>query len=371
MSIKVDSRSQRFPSSDQPEADVWLIHTTEGMGWPGYNGGGSAPHDTIRPIPGKGIEVRRHIPYGLFAKALMNTSIPGETNRRGVIQTELIGTCDPKHKGDRNWYYWPDADDVVLQALADYMRPVLKQYAIPLQAPKFLPYPSSYGNRQGQRMSPRQFASFQGICGHQHAPENDHGDPGAFQIAKLIKMLGGDPKHVVSVGTSSSGSAATKYWTPTGARTTRQIQKLVGVTVDGFYGDDTKVAVKRLQKKLGVKADGYWGPATDKAYGLPKKTSNKVAKKAPTFPLPSGHWYGVESSDPRNHSGFYPKDRIGIQIWQERMLDRGWAGIGKADGIFGTKSQTVAKQFQAEKRLKVDGAVGATTWAASWTADIT
>lgn len=370
MGISIDSKTQRYSSAFQPEADVCLLHTTEGMGWPGYNGGGFAPHDTIKPIRNKGIEVRQHISYDQFAKALANTSVPGETNRRGVLQFELMGTCDPKYKDDPDWYYWPDADDVVLQALADYLRPALTRYKIPLQAPKFLPYPSSYGNRQGQRMSPRQFASFQGICGHQHAPENDHGDPGNFPIAKLIKMLGGDAEHVVSIGTSSGGGTV-KYWTPTGSRTTRQIQKIVNVTVDGFYGADTKVAVKRLQKQLGVKADGYWGPATDKAYGLPKKPKPSATKARP-FPLKPGHWFGVESSDPRNHSGFYPKDRIAIKLWQEWMLkERGWPGIGKPDGIFGEKSQKVAKQFQKEKGLRVDGAVGKETWDATWNEKVT
>lgn len=372
--LAVDSTTQRYTSGPQPEPDVWLIHTTEGMGWPGYNGGGHAPHDTIKAFPGKGIEVRRHYPYGQFSKALANTSVPGETNLRGVIQTELLGTCDPRYKDNPNWFYWPDADDVVLQALADYYRPILDLYDIPLQSVPFLAYPASYGSRSGQRMSPRQFASFQGICGHQHAPENDHGDPGNFPIAKLLEMLGGDPKHIVTVKQTSGGSSSgTTYWTPTGSRTTRQIQKIVKVKVDGFYGDDTKAAVKKLQAKLGVTADGYWGPATDKAYGMPKKpaATSVPASKAPKFPLPSGHWYGVESSDPRNHSGFYAHDKTGIRVWQERMLARGWAGIGEADGVFGPKSQKVAKQFQAQKKLKVDGAVGAETWKAAWTKDVT
>ena len=43
--------------------------------------------------------------------------------------------------------------------------------------PTFLPYPESYGPTQ-VRMSPAQFARFEGICGHQHVPENTHGDPG-------------------------------------------------------------------------------------------------------------------------------------------------------------------------------------------------
>lgn len=192
MTVSIDARTQRFSSALQPEPDVCCLHTTEGMSWPGYSGGGEAPHATIEAIPGVGIRVREHIDPTMYAKALMN--LPGgvETNRRGVLQYELMGTCDPKHKGDPAWYYWPDADDVVLAALADYLRPILKRFLIPHTAPAFLPYPASYGSARGQRFSFAQWTAFNGICGHQHVPENDHGDPGAFPIGRLIAALNGD-----------------------------------------------------------------------------------------------------------------------------------------------------------------------------------
>src|SRR5690606_37142212 len=137
---------------------------------------------------------------------------------------------------------------------------------------------------------------------------------------------------------------------------------------------------KALQKRLGVAADGLWGPATQKAYDKgsvkPKpsqpKPKPKAKAKAEKFPLPDGHWYGVESKDPRNHSGFYKKDQPGIKKYQTQMaVVRGWRGMGEIDGVFGKRTETVTKQFQKEKGLKVDGAVGAVTWAAAWTEDIT
>lgn len=192
--VSVDRTSQRFSSGAQPEPDVCVIHTTEGMGWPGYNGGSSAPHATIEAIPGKGIKVREHIDFMQNAKALVN--VPGgvQTNLRGVAQFELKGTCDPKHKGDPDWYFWPDADDVVLAALAEYLRPILTRFQIPFTAPTFQAYSASYGARgrtNTVRFTNAQWIAFQGICGHQHVPENVHGDPGAFPIAKLIALLRG------------------------------------------------------------------------------------------------------------------------------------------------------------------------------------
>lgn len=275
----VDSTTQRYTSAAQPEPDILLLHTTEGMSWPGYAGGGQAPHDTIRAIPGKGITVRRHYPYDQFAKALANTPAPGETNRRGVIQVELIGTCDPKHKGDDAWFYWPAADDVVLQALADYYRPILARYGIPTKAPAFLPYPASYGS-SSVRMSAAQFAAFEGICGHQHAPENDHGDPGAFPIVKLLGFLGaatgGDVKKLqAAIGVTADGS-----WGPQTEKQAQSIRRwlrrrgkpsrwdrLRGYRLRRAKRGATPAQItKAIQAALGVTADGVWGPATDQAW---------------------------------------------------------------------------------------------------------
>lgn len=104
----------------------------------------------------------------------------------------------------------------------------------------------------------------------------------------------------------------------------------------------------------------------------PKPSTSKPkpsSSKAPKFPLPRGHWYGVQSSNPKNHSGYYAKDRAGIKQWQQQMKRRGWS-IG-VDGIFGVESQKVCRAFQSEKRIRVDGAVGAQTWTASWTEPVT
>ena len=103
----------------------------------------------------------------------------------------------------------------------------------------------------------------------------------------------------------------------------------------------------------------------------PKPAKSK-GTDAPEFPLEAGHWYGPESSNPKNHSGACPEDRPGIKQWQKQMRDeRSWSGIGKIDGRFGDRCYTVAKQFQAEKGLHVDGGVGNDTWVASWEEPVT
>ena len=58
-----------------------------------------------------------------------------------------------------------------------------------------------------------------------------------------------------------------------------------------------------------------------------------------------------------------------VRTWQARMAERGW--IITVDGIYGEQSESVAKRFQAEKGLAVDGIVGIQTWNASWDAPVT
>lgn len=121
-----------------------------------------------------------------------------------------------------------------------------------------------------------------------------------------------------------------------------------------------------------VKAGAKAGVAAVEQATKPQPTTAKkpTAKPtAPAFPLPRGHWYGVESRDRRNHSGYHAKDRPGIKQWQAQMKKRGWR-IG-VDGYFGPASEKVARQFQAEKGIRVDGAVGAQTWAAAWSEPVT
>jgi hypothetical protein len=55
-----------------------------------------------------------------------------------------------------------------------------------------------------------------------------------------------------------------------------------------------------------------------------------------------------------------------VRTWQQRMAD-----IGReitVDAIFGPQSARVARDFQRDKGLDVDGTVGPKTWAASWRA---
>lgn len=152
------------------------------------------------------------------------------------------------------------------------------------------------------------------------------------------------------------------------------------VSVDSYFGPSVQKAVKAFQKKAGLTADGDVGPATLKALRAAKvvvkdpspakKNPKPSTSKAPSFPLPKGHWFGVESRSSKNHSGYYAKDRAGIMQIQKKLKSRGWSI--SVDGIYGPGTRKVVTQFQSEKKgLTVDGAVGKFTWDAIWNRPIT
>lgn len=92
---------------------------------------------------------------------------------------------------------------------------------------------------------------------------------------------------------------------------------------------------------------------------LPGKVSATPPK--PPGPVPKLHvdYFGRGHND--RHSD--------VRVWQAKMSSRGWRIA--VDGIFGPASESVAKSFQREKKLAVDGKVGPKTWNATWNAPVT
>jgi hypothetical protein len=165
------------------------LHTTETSGWPGYDGWTVHPHATVMPHAGRMVEIEQNIPFDQAGFSLKNLAGGVQTNTDYVFQFELIGTCARNGPG----YYWPDADEPVLLSLYDdLIAPVSKAFGIPLKAPTFQAYPASFGPVSGTnnvRMSGSKFDAYSGWLGHQHVPENVHGDPGAFPWVRMIKLV--------------------------------------------------------------------------------------------------------------------------------------------------------------------------------------
>lgn len=198
---KADTKTQwfqdNFPGADMnlsEETMVLVLHTTEGTSWPSYSGGATAPNYTGMPPLGlqRG-KWRAHFPDEKSSRALANKTGGVETNTLNAVQLELIGTCSPNHSSNwdgryagRDYVYWPNANDRQLRWLARIIADLHVRHGLRLDAPKvFKSYPSSYGTN-GVRFSLNGWQNATGVVGHQHVPENTHGDPGNIRIDYVL-----------------------------------------------------------------------------------------------------------------------------------------------------------------------------------------
>lgn len=201
----------RYSGSDM-EVNCGVVHTTEGMSLPSYNGGAMAPTVTGVPdIKAKRIRWYQHYDVDESARALANKLGGVETNTANVFQIELVGTCDDSKRttwsGKRvgvDYLHWPTAPDWALAEVAWLVRWLHDYHGVPLTCVKdWLAYgkdtrrpgvtPASYGASPA-RMTQSAWRSFKGWCGHQHVPENDHGDPGSMNFARVIQLAKGEPR---------------------------------------------------------------------------------------------------------------------------------------------------------------------------------
>lgn len=198
----------------QPNTGV--LHTTEGTGLPGYGGGTSAPNYTAVPdMKNKRLKWFAHFPDERSSRALKNLAGGVETNTLNVIQVELVGTCDPRtrdawRKAGRSFIFWPDAPDWALRDLAHFIADMAKRHKIKIAGPAtWRAYPASYGQGNPNRFTFAEWRGFYGWCGHQHVPENSHGDPGALDWATLQKYA-----KAILAGTATPAPApkVTPYW---------------------------------------------------------------------------------------------------------------------------------------------------------------
>ncbi|WME22159.1 peptidoglycan-binding protein [Brachybacterium sp. GU-2] len=301
---------------------IGLMHSTETGTWPGYGAGSSAPHLTVRFDPkARTISARQHFSTTRPSRALVNKAGGVQTNNARVFQIELIGSCDRDFATRHGYPFLPDLLDEVWarDALAGVLAAVAESLDIPLTTSvSWKAYPGSYGEKAGQRLSGKQWEEYTGWLGHQHAPENDHGDPGDIPIADVLAAArGGVPAPIVpSPSTPSTGGKLPEgkelfvkltdcpdfplLRTPdhlcyygdedkqesvsgkvpnslvpgeivgsgksSGAQGLKRWQAKAGITADGRFGAKTKAKVKAVQKKAGLKVDGQLGPVT--WYGL-------------------------------------------------------------------------------------------------------
>jgi hypothetical protein len=162
-----------------------VLHTTEPPGALG----GPPPfgwYGTSGFVPGLTCDLGRftwyqHIELNLGSYTLFDQPGGIVTNRDGrpLIQIEIMAHAltIAEDFGDAHWEW-----------LGQTLRQLSDLTGIPWLFPlPFVPYPASYGINARQRMTGTEFRAFSGWCGHQHVPENEHGDPGAIPVPAIYK----------------------------------------------------------------------------------------------------------------------------------------------------------------------------------------
>ena len=148
-------------------------------------------------------------------------------------------------------------------------------------------------------------------------------------------------------------------------------------TIEGNIGDMLKRCQRDGRYVMGyvrldwAKADGVTYDPRSTPATTPAPASVPTGLTAPDYPLRAGSYFGPRSGPRESVSGYY-SHREDLRRWQQRMIDRGWdLGPAGADGLYGPRTNAVARAFQAEKGLQVDGKIGPATWRAAWEAAVT
>lgn len=157
-----------------------VLHTTEGSTIAGavaaYKAKGVPPHVTADP---RRRERHQHVPVDRAAYALKNLAGGVETNRQGAVQVEIVGRASAISDLSHDDLAWLGTDVV---------HPLQQATGFALNHPVFVgPDAGTIATRTAkQRFTFDAWSAFDGICGHQHIPENDHWDPGPIDISTIV-----------------------------------------------------------------------------------------------------------------------------------------------------------------------------------------
>ena len=125
---------------------------------------------------------------------------------------------------------------------------------------------------------------------------------------------------------------------------------------DGTYGDKTVSAVKAFQKANGLTADGTAGEETQKVLFSGNARKATAAAKATETPAAKA------TATPAPGSSVLKTGAKGTEVkeLQTKLIQLGYL-TGKADGIYGTKTEKAVKAFQEASKLTADGVAGEKT----------
>lgn len=157
-----------------------VLHTTETTGLPGYGGGSTAPQLTVDP---RRRRTWQHFDTALPGRALRHPPGTVETNNLHCVQIEIVAYSDEKIARQVGGVPVSELTAADLAYIASVMRWVEREHGIQAtdHGLTWVRYPGTY-----RRMSERTWREFNGWCGHQHVPNNTHGDPSNINIGALL-----------------------------------------------------------------------------------------------------------------------------------------------------------------------------------------
>lgn len=151
--------------------------------------------------------VAQFLPLNISASALAHKTV--ETNHDGALQVCIIGRAHDMPSLDRAQLAWLGREVVapIARLVPELHLDIIATF---------------YGDDAGfvvasplarQRMGRTVWDNFNGQCGHQHVPDNDHWDPGRLDVAAITRaahaeqpaLSGGDLVTTVAFGKAANG----------------------------------------------------------------------------------------------------------------------------------------------------------------------
>ena len=235
-----------------------LLHTTEGGSLQGaiaaLRAKSAWSHFIYDPATEQLVQA---VSMNRAAKSLRSGGNLGKTNAARVIQVEIVGrAADTDHAPQ----WWNESIGRMIARIGA---------SVPFRIEMPLPF---YGDESGftvasqtakQRMSWAAWYRFDAICGHQHAPRNDHWDPGAINAAAILAAA---RKHAPKWTPLPFPGTITKTSSKERVAVWRMVLGDLGYR--GFkvglypWSGVLSLATKRLQRRHGLVADGIVGPKT-------------------------------------------------------------------------------------------------------------
>lgn len=177
-----------------------------------------------------------------------------------------------------------------------------------------------------------------------------------LEIANANARWKGKPKdwvdHTIANAAEWCRPRVTKYGLPIRISSAAEVRRAVAAGQPFGFTYHSKMDPTR---RIDPGADFPWTQFEAALRGGTSRVQDSRLYVRGPFPLPAGHWYGVNDGGAKSHSGYQAKDRQGVSQIQ--------AEVGSTvDGRYGPDTRTAVASWQIAHKLQGSGRVDARTW---------